>query len=118
MKQLIFVLALIPTLMMGQVDESKIQALEQDITELYKLKKETDKKFETVQLNLQKCHKEYKGGVIFQVVGLAAILAAIPFYNDSPGLATGLNVAGGACVIIGTIKIWNSHKYINRAVEY
>lgn len=115
MKTLIVFLLLASTV---SAQDDKIQAVEQDITELYGFKKETDKKLETIKLNLQKCHQEYKGGVILNLVGLVAVVGAIPLYESAPGAAIGLTSLGGVSILTGTIKTINSHKYIKRAVEY
>ena len=64
-----------------------------------------------IKLNLNKCHKEYKVGLVITVIGSGIALLAMNSEHDMrKEMTAGLIVAG-----VGSIIRIHSHVYIGRA---
>lgn len=74
---------------------------------------QTDSTTHQIQLNLDKCHQEYKTGTIMTLVGLLAVAAGIQAESSDMG-GKEFIYAGAAFMTIGTVIHIDSHKWIGR----
>jgi hypothetical protein len=106
--RLIFLL-LLTISMKAQIDEGV------STYEFSKFKRETDYRFENIELNLQKHSKVYHNGLTAALIGVALNSISIPLLYNGNGAGITLAGVGTALTIGGTITMWSSHKYIGRA---
>lgn len=74
---------------------------------------QTDSTTHQIQLNLAKCHKEYRTGTILMVMGILATVAGIQAQSSDMGGKKLIYAGAGLATIGGVIHI-DSHKWIAR----
>lgn len=113
MKKLLLILFLIHSACMAQqIDSSLI---------------ETQKALNHISLNLNRCHEEYKSGVMLWLFGAAAITGGALWSSDIASRGgsgreysgpTMLYIMGGILQTGGIIMVMDSHKFIGRASSW
>ncbi len=120
---LIAMAILMSSLYMNSQSKSRIDSLEQKINsfeyltqsfeQLSKQTKDHQKRVDNIQLNLDKCHKQFRAGIGVTTAGVAiGVISLIMIDYD---FAIPLAITGLVVEVTGGWLIFNSHKFIGRA---
>lgn len=103
-------------LLLPLIGFSQDEGTQDQLSTLFKFKKETEANIQNIQLNLTKSHQSYKAGLAFVVIGTVFTTTSL-FVVDSENLAPYFFLAGTGivCYGIGSGFLISSRIYIGRA---
>ncbi len=107
MKKLILIIFLSPLFAHSQIDSTEIKIAQLKSGIIY------------MRDNLKKCHSEFSTGMSISFAGMFVGIASVAITTDKEkDLRDILLIAGGGLTIIGSVIMWDSHKYIGRAGNF